>query len=138
MTRISSRHANFIFLNGYSDALAQDLYGYGDLFIMPSSFEPCGISQMLAMRSAQPCLAHGVGGLSDTITHEDNGFIFAGHDPLNQAEQMLAKFEDAVNIYHFDKTKWQGIVERASHSRFLWSDAAADYVTKLYDFDNAD
>lgn len=84
------------------------------------------------MRSGQPCLAHGVGGLSDTIAHEDNGFIFAGDCPLNQAEQMLVKFDDALNIYHFDEVKWQGIVKRAHQSRFLWSDAAAHYTDKLY------
>ena len=133
LTEVAAKHSNLLYLQGYSQSLSDNLYPVGDLFIMPSSFEPCGISQMLAMRSGQPCLAHGVGGLSDTIAHEDNGFIFKGSDPLNQAEQMLVKFEDALNIFHFDELKWQGIAGRAFESRFLWSDAAAHYVNKLYD-----
>lgn len=62
LSQMSARFSHFIFLCGYSDACARDLYAGGDLFLMPSSYEPCGISQMLAMRQGQPCVVHGVGG----------------------------------------------------------------------------
>lgn len=52
---------NFLFLQGFSEELADCLYRGGDLFLMPSSFEPCGISQMQAMRGATPCIVHHVG-----------------------------------------------------------------------------
>ena len=54
LTQVAGRYDNFLFLRGYSNELAQALYAFGDLFLMPSSFEPCGISQMLAMRAGQP------------------------------------------------------------------------------------
>lgn len=64
---LSTQHRDFIFLNNYSDPCAEWLYANGDLFLMPSSFEPCGIGQMLAMRDGQPCVVHAVGGLRDTV-----------------------------------------------------------------------
>jgi len=70
---LSAQHDNFIFLNGYSERCAELLYGNGDLFLMPSSFEPCGIGQMLAMRDGQPCVVHAVGGLRDTVQDMLNG-----------------------------------------------------------------
>jgi len=60
-------YRNFVYLRGFSEELADTLYRQGDLFFMPSSFEPCGISQMLALRAGQPCLVHHVGGLRDTV-----------------------------------------------------------------------
>jgi len=75
-TRMAARHNNFLFLNHYAERLSRQLYASGDLFVMPSSFEPCGISQMLAMREGQPCLVHAVGGLKDTVSHGSNGFTF--------------------------------------------------------------
>ena len=89
LTEVASRYKNFIFLKGYAETLSEHLYNSGDLFLMPSSFEPCGISQMLSMRAGQPCLAHSVGGLSDTIVNNENGFTFNGKTPNEQAENML-------------------------------------------------
>lgn len=62
LTKVAAVKHNFIFLKGYFETLANSIYESGALFLMPSSFEPCGISQMLAMRAGQPYLAHGVGG----------------------------------------------------------------------------
>ena len=70
------RNSNLIFLNGYSQSGADALYRAGDLFLMPSAFEPCGISQMLAMRDCQPCVVHAIGGLKDTVHDGVTGFTF--------------------------------------------------------------
>jgi starch synthase len=91
-TDIAAEHTNFVFLKGYSQCLSECVYSSGDLFLMPSSFEPCGISQMLSMRAGQPCLVHSVGGLRDTIIDDKTGFAFAGTNPLEQAENMLIRF----------------------------------------------
>ncbi|NQZ07956.1 MAG: glycogen/starch synthase, partial [Algicola sp.] len=132
LTKIAAVKDNLLFLKGYSETLSKNLYASGDLFVMPSSFEPCGISQMLAMRAGQPCLAHGVGGLSDTIEHHKNGFIFTGDNQPNQVANMLSAFDECLRIRLEDKKRWQQIVDNAEQSRFLWADAATGYVDRLY------
>ncbi|HKJ98461.1 MAG TPA: glycogen/starch synthase [Desulfotignum sp.] len=131
-TRLSARFPNFVFLNGFSDHIARILYANGDLFLMPSSFEPCGIGQMLAMRDGQPCVVHAVGGLRDTVTHEVNGFCFQGRDLEEQAQNFIDTFRRAVHLYENDPEKWQQIKEGAAETRFLWQDAAQQYLEKLY------
>jgi starch synthase len=129
----SVRHENFIFLRGYSDTLAEALYGSGHLFLMPSSFEPCGISQMLAMRAGQPCLVHRVGGLNDTVQHEYNGFSFAGDTAEEQAQQLLANFKKALRCKQRNPETWNAVCRAAAESRFRWEDSVGHYLTDLYD-----
>jgi starch synthase len=132
LTKIASKRSNFIFLKGYSEALSESIYSSGDLFLMPSSFEPCGISQMLSMRAGQPCLAHRVGGLADTITHNLNGFTFNGDTPLHQAENMLSCFESVLKEKKKNPKAWNSISKNALNARFFWQDAARNYIEHLY------
>ncbi|MEH6580803.1 MAG: glycogen/starch synthase [Halioglobus sp.] len=132
LTEVASRRRNFIFLKGYSEALSHSLYSSGDLFLMPSSFEPCGISQMLAMRAGQPCLVHSVGGLSDTVRGGEDGFAFTGDSLQNQAENMIVSFELALKTKREDGATWEKISEAAAAARFLWSDVADEIVDQLY------
>lgn len=73
---------------------------------MLSSFEPCGISQMLAISIGQPCLVHSVGGLSDTITDDLNGFSFTGGSLQNQAQNMDSRFKTGLELRHKKPEKW--------------------------------
>jgi starch synthase len=132
LTHIASTKSNFIFLKGYSEALSESMYNSGDLFLMPSSFEPCGISQMLSMRAGQPCLANSVGGLSDTITHNNNGFTFSGDNPLQQVENMLSCFQSVLDKKQKNPKEWNTISSNALKSRYLWSDVAHEYIKHLY------
>ena len=132
LTDIASTHTNFIFLKGYSSALSERMYSSGDLFLMPSSFEPCGISQMLSMRAGQPCLAHSVGGLTDTIINDKNGFTFTGDSPLKQASNMLSCLQSALTMKKQQPKAWQQISNNALATRFLWCDVAQDYINYLY------
>ncbi|KGJ99673.1 glycogen synthase [Thalassotalea sp. ND16A] len=132
LTQIAAKKSNFIFLKGYSAALSENMYSSGDLFLMPSSFEPCGISQMLSMRAGQPCLAHSVGGLSDTINHDKNGFTFNGDSPQHQTENMLRCFQSVLDKKQNNPKAWNTISTNAFKSRFLWRDVAEDYLKYLY------
>lgn len=132
LTEIASTHSNFIFLKGYSETLSENLYRSGDLFLMPSSFEPCGISQMLSMRAGQPCLAHSVGGLSDTIIDNENGFTFSGDNPRHQAENMLTCLQSAMAMKQQNPKQWHKISNNALAARFLWREVAQDYINYLY------
>ena len=132
LTEGPSRRTNFIFLKGYSETISLSLYSSGDLFVMPSSFEPCGISQMLAMRAGQPCLVHSVGGLNDTVRDGEDGFAFNGASLQQQAENMIVSFEAAVQLKLEDPAQWQRISSSAAAARFLWSDVADEVVRSLY------
>lgn len=133
LTDISARHDNFLFLCGFSEPLSDAIYRSGHLFLMPSSFEPCGISQMLAMRAGQPCLVHAVGGLADTVRHSVTGFCFDGDTEAAQAQQLLQAFDAALQLRARHPKKWRALRQCAATQRFLWSDVARDYVAQLYD-----
>lgn len=132
LVKISAKNENFLFLNGFSPAVANALYENGDLFVMPSSFEPCGISQLLAMRAGQPCLVNSVGGLKDTVTHMKTGFSFEGENAIEQALAMVDTCKSAVELFHSKPEKWKKICSAASESRFTWGAVTKDYADLLY------
>ncbi len=132
LARVAADNGNFLFLKGYSEALAEAIYSLGELFLMPSSFEPCGIAQMLAMRAGQPCLAHRVGGLKDTIQNNIDGFTFSGRDPARQAAAFLRKLRQALKLKRSDPGQWRAIRRAAAARRFHWADSARRYVELLY------
>jgi starch synthase len=125
-------HANFIFLRGYSDELAEALYRLGDLFFMPSSFEPCGISQMLAMRAGQPCLVHEVGGLRDTVANKRTGLSFNGKNPRTRANALVRTMKTALQLFLGEPQKWQKMRKAAAAQRFSWADSVDAYIQQLY------
>jgi len=130
---IARRHRNLLFLCGYSETFTDLLYKAGDLFLMPSSFEPCGISQMLAMRELQPCVVHAVGGLKDTVRDGVNGFAFGGDSASAQARNFVAKIAAALAMKSGAPDAWLAIRERAGAARFDWREAAARYIGDLYE-----
>jgi len=132
MLEVAEKLPNVIFLCGYSEVLADPLYHAGDLFLMPSSFEPCGISQMLAMRRGQPCVAHAVGGLSDTINHDETGFLFGGTTPDAQADAFVDVTLKALALRTEDPVRWQEIQKAAAAQRFDWASAAQQTIKGLY------
>jgi len=137
LARIAVENSNFVFLRGYAEALGDLLYQGGDLFLMPSSFEPCGISQMLAMRAGQPCVVHGVGGLRDTVDNDVSGFVFAGDTAENQAVAFVDTVERALRLRHDHPNRWQTMRKRAAARRFDWATSAQHYIEQLYGDDRS-
>ena len=133
MCEIAERANNLLFLCGYSEMLTEPLYRAGDLFLMPSSFEPCGISQMLAMRATQPCVVHGVGGLKDTVQNNRSGFVFGGQTPQQQAMNFVATVNRALILKTSRNDEWQKICIRAASARFSWAKSAQQTIEQLYD-----
>ena len=132
LDEVSARHANFVFLRGYSDACARALYDNGDVFVMPSSYEPCGITQMLAMRAGQPCIVHTVGGLRDTVRDGIDGFTFAGGTVEQQVDGLGAACARAVSLRMENPDAWRELQARAAAVRFSWTDTVTSYVAQLY------
>jgi starch synthase len=129
---MSYKHKNFIFTNGQSEDLIDSMYLETDLYFMPSLFEPCGISQMLAMRNGNPCLVHHTGGLKDTVEHMKTGFAFGGKTYDEQIRNMVKSFDEALTIWEEDKPKWKKIRTAAKKARFTWDKSLDEYYKSLY------
>ena len=132
----SKEHKNFIFTNGQSEDVIDSIYLESDVYFMPSLFEPCGISQMLAMRNGNPCFVHNTGGLKDTVTHMKTGFCFGGNSYDEKIKNMLLGFDEVLKIFVKNKPKWKEIQENAKNQRFTWQKSVDQYYKYLYDLGN--
>lgn len=116
----------------YSDAIARRIYGGCDVFLMPSKFEPCGISQMLAMRYGCIPIVRRTGGLVDTVSHHDpmnqggTGYCFDRYEPLDLFTCMVRASEGFIY-----QDKWQQLQQRAMSQSFSWLNSALEYI-KIY------
>ncbi len=130
--KISYENRNFIFTNGQSESLIDSMYLESDLYFMPSLFEPCGISQMLAMRNGNPCLVHHTGGLIDTVDPMKTGFAFDGKTYDEKIANMLKAFDEALDIFQNDKPTWKKMQAAAKRKRFTWKKSVNKYYEQLY------
>lgn len=131
---ISYQKKNFIFVNFQNEDIVNSIFRDSDLYFMPSLFEPCGISQMLAMRNGQPCLVHHTGGLKDTVQHVHTGFVFDGNTYDTKVKNMVTVFEEALDIFQNDKKTWRQIQKNARKMRFTWKKSVDDYYKLLYSY----
>ncbi|HEX9333467.1 MAG TPA: glycogen/starch synthase [Anaerolineales bacterium] len=110
----------------YDAKLARQIYGGSDIFLMPSRYEPCGISQMIAMRYGSIPLVRAVGGLHDTVTDSETGFVFV--------DTKVKSFNDtlrrALNLYPY-RSRWLNLQKAGMAQDFSWSNSAKKYL-ELY------
>lgn len=117
---------------GFDNELAHLIYGGTDVLLMPSRFEPCGLSQMIAMRYGTLPIVRETGGLRDTVqpfnlyTQEGTGFGFENYN----AHEMLDAIEKAIRVYG-DQDTWAGLMHQAMTEDFSWTQSARQY-RKLY------
>jgi len=110
--------------------LAQKMYASVDLFLMPSAFEPCGLSQMIAMRYGTLPVVHEVGGLKDTVDPYNpvegtgTGFGFQAFSSF----QLIECIKKALELYDFSPETWQKIVQTAMIQDFSWTNSCRKYL----------
>ncbi len=113
----------------YDGALSRRMYAGGDILLMPSRYEPCGLAQMMAMRYGCVPLARATGGLQDTIVDvikspkSGTGFLFGPAKPKAFAEAL----NNALKVYK-DPAKWEAIQKRGMAQDFSWKNSALNYV----------
>ena len=107
----------------FTDRLEHRLMAGADLFLMPSLYEPCGLTQMRAQRYGSPPIVRDVGGLADTVEDEVTGFAF---DPYTPEAFQNATFR-ALNRFR-QPAKWQSIVRQGMASDFSWERSVATYL----------
>lgn len=119
------------YIDKYSEAMARMIYAGGDIFLMPSQYEPCGLGQMISLTYGNVPLVSYTGGLCDTVFDYDinpkgNGFVFS---PL-KVENCRENIWRVYNKY-YDKPAWKKIVNNAFKSKFTW-DASVKKYEKVY------
>ena len=114
----------------YSAPLSTMIYAGADLFLMPSISEPCGLSQMIAMRFGTIPVVRETGGLKDTVTPynkftgEGRGFTFSNIS----AGDMVWVLREAVDLYFSSKKAWRGIQKAGMTADFSWTNSAKQYL----------
>lgn len=112
----------------YSAALSTAIYSGADLFLMPSVAEPCGLSQMIAMRYGTLPIVRETGGLKDTVIPvglpDARGFTFAN---IN-AHDMAHVVWQAAELYRNDQKEWKKLQKAAMTADFSWKGPAAEYL----------
>jgi len=117
---------NALYMDTFDRELATALYAAGDILLMPSYFEPCGISQLIAMRYGCLPLVHEIGGLADTVTDE-TGFSYNGTNLIQQQNNLLSQLRKALAKWHSDKNGWETMMRKAMGGRFTWEEPAKIY-----------
>lgn len=117
----------------FSNEMSHKIYAACDVFLMPSRFEPCGLSQLISMRYGTLPIVRETGGLKDTVipyneyTGEGTGFSFANYN----ADEMLGIIYYAMDVYYNRKDEWKKIIDNAMAADYSWNVSADKYI-KMY------
>ncbi|MBO5556158.1 MAG: glycogen/starch synthase [Oscillospiraceae bacterium] len=113
----------------YDEGRAHAIYAGADALLVPSRFEPCGLTQLIAMRYGTVPIVRETGGLKDTVapynkyTHEGNGFTFDRYE----AGLLLDAINRAKTVYFTDRESWDAMVQRDMAKDVSWDKAAREY-----------
>ncbi len=113
----------------FSEERSRKIYAASDLLLVPSVFEPCGLSQLIAMRYLTLPIVRKTGGLKDTVipynkfTKEGTGFAFQN---IN-AHELLFTIKEAVTLYYEDKETFNVLIKNASEKDYSWGKSAKEY-----------
>lgn len=113
----------------FDEALSHRMYAGADMLLMPSLFEPCGLTQMISMRYGTLPIVRQTGGLRDSVscyneyTGEGTGFGFNNYN----AHELLYTTKNAMALYHSHKDIWEALMHQAMTQDFSWDNAAKTY-----------
>jgi len=111
-------------ISRFDNEISHQIYAGADIFLMPSRYEPCGLSQMIAMRYGCVPVVHATGGLIDTVKDGETGFVFQESKSETQAEAI----RNALVTFKAKKT-WQSLQKKGMRHDFSWGRSAKKYAT---------
>lgn len=117
----------------FSDQLAHRIYAGADMLLVPSRYEPCGLTQMIGLRYGTVPLARATGGLVDTVIDvsdmdgRGNGFVFRDYS----AEKLIQTCRRAVELYHQPEA-WKELMKKGMGADFSWRNSALEYLALYY------
>jgi starch synthase len=107
---------------GFDEALAHRIYAGCDAFLMPSNYEPCGLSQLYALRYGSLPIVRATGGLRDTVRDGETGFAFEPY----RVDAMMEAIRRARATFA-NRARWEEMVEKAMRQDFSWDASARAY-----------
>ena len=110
----------------YDASLARQIYAGSDMLLMPSRYEPCGLSQMIAMRYGCVPVVRATGGLNDTVKHGETGFVFDKAHHMS----LMGAVKAGIKVYS-DRERWRKIQRAGMAQDFSWENSARKYL-ELY------
>ena len=130
LNELARRYSNKLaVIINFSQDIASKIYAGSDMFLMPSKFEPCGLSQMIAMRYGSVPIVRETGGLKDTVPAFNpveltgRGFTFKTYN----AYDMLDAIHRAVGTF-YNKAEWSAVVANAMNGDYSWKSSAKEYM----------
>lgn len=118
---------NYVAYITFSEELARKIYASSDMFLIPSRYEPCGLTQMIAMKYGAVPVVRATGGLYDTVQDNETGFVYNDFSK----QDMLTALQRALIKYTQEKATWDKIVKNAISKDFSWQQSARKYL-RLY------
>jgi len=124
---LAKDHPNISFIHTFDERLARRIYAGADVMLVPSKFEPCGLTQMIAMRYGTLPLVRNTGGLADSVIDGRDGFVFEKYSE----KDLTVSMKKAMETYTNEPSRWHTMIERAMKKDFSWNRSAKEYL-KLY------
>lgn len=131
---VAQRHPDkFRLTLGFIPDLSRKIYAGSNMLLMPSKSEPCGLSQLIALRYGTIPIVRETGGLKDTIfdcgDNQGNGFTFKTYN----AHDMLWAINRAIDLFYNHKPQWKKVVARAMEADHSWNSSSLEYIDMYND-----
>lgn len=124
---LAQHNSNVSFTHTFDERLARRIYAGSDVMLVPSKFEPCGLTQMIAMRYGTLPLVRKTGGLADSVRDGKDGFVFEKYT----SRELIKKMKEAIVCYEKKPKKFANMMTEAMSVDFSWKKQAGIYI-KLY------
>lgn len=125
--RLADLHHNIAFIHTFDERLARRIYAGSDVMLVPSKFEPCGLTQLIAMRYGTPPLVRKTGGLADTVIDGKTGFVFGQYTTRALVDAMTR----AIDMYRHKPKMFVTLMRATMKQDFSWAHQVKEYI-ELY------